>query len=260
MGVLRDNPIIWREAVPKPLRRVPPESWIALGLSASLIPATLVLTFMETEYDAILGLVTMSGWAACSVLIGMMHTARTIVQERVQGTWDALLLTRLRPREIVLGKLLAALLPLWAVGLILLPTCTALVPISQAPSPLLSPLYLYAGAIVAGFSFASIGLYCSMRCSTVGSAQLLAFLLASAVYLVASISTRFCWFIFRLPYRSFTLAFVIALGFELTLLPGLVALLRLIHQFGKLDAAHRGTSKGPLGAGPVAASPGVAGP
>jgi ABC-type transport system involved in multi-copper enzyme maturation permease subunit len=45
----------------------------------------------------------------------------SITLEREHKTWNALLLSRLKPREIILGKFWAALLPVWALLPIVLP-------------------------------------------------------------------------------------------------------------------------------------------
>lgn len=90
-------------------------------LLASLI-AGLPLLWSRAALHASLSVVGMIlyGWASVSTLIIPVLTSRAIARERLQGTWDGVILTRLTPAEIIFGKLFAALFPVWAVGLFFL--------------------------------------------------------------------------------------------------------------------------------------------
>ena len=215
LPAILDNPIIWREAMPRGLRRAAPGMCIAVIAAATLvflIAAVVAVRRMPVWADGVAEVIAY-GWAGTTALAATIRCSGAIVRERVLGTWDALILSRLGPRGIILGKLLAALLPLWTLGLALLPALIVL----AAPAPIgerfLVLLPAYGVAAFAGISFASLGLYCSMRASTPGGA------LATAVTLI--VLTLTC------------LSFIAFAG-------GFVALLYLLYRFHALDKAHRG--------------------
>jgi len=56
--------------------------------------------------------------AACA---GALCGSLAIVRDRQRGTWDAMILSRLRPREIIVGKFAVALIPCVLLGLWALP-------------------------------------------------------------------------------------------------------------------------------------------
>lgn len=240
MGVIIDNPILWREAVPRPLRRARPWHWVGLTLLIALLPVAIVLVLGDEE-TSVLGYVLIWIWALCTILIGMMHTCRSIVQERVQGTWDLLVLSRLRPHEIVFGKLLAALLPSWTLGFLLLPTAVCLIAMSRIPEPYLPLLYGYIVAVVGGAAAASLGLYCSMRCASVGNAQLLAFMIAFVTYAMTAIVMGVAVPVLAFGTESMILLIVVATLVLLT--PGIASLADLLYRFYRLDGAHRGAGQ-----------------
>jgi hypothetical protein len=172
--VVLDNPIIRREAVPRAIRRASPGVRQGLLAAALIGPAVLgvYLRSISDEFASIIGLVAVWAWAGLTVLVAALETSRAIGQERLQGTWDMLVLTRVGGRAIVAGKLLGALLPLWAVGVILLPFCLPLIYAPENPDWALHLLGAYAVATIAGTAAASLGLCCSMLFRTIFGAQL----------------------------------------------------------------------------------------
>lgn len=224
VGILRDNPILWREGTPKFLRRASPRARLALlaGLGIVSIGAALALYWTVSGWEGsgplAVGLAWV--WAGAAVLLVPARTARAIVRERQQGTWDAVILTRLRPSEIVWGKLLAAVTDFWALGLFLLPICLALdwkdvaagslIVALGDPPPLLLIALAYGTATIGALTAASFGLYVSMRTSSGGSALLWTYLLL--------------W-----------------LGGQITMLAGLIMLFVLPLRFVRMDRYHRTT-------------------
>jgi len=242
MGILRDNPIIWREAVPKRLRRASPLARLFLGAAAVLVPflAAAAWSVRAREYAYVLAYVLAFTWAGAAVVLALSQNSRSIVQERIQGTWDMLVLSRLRPAEIVLGKLLAALLPLWTVGFIILPTCLLLVLVSDPPQPLWYVICAYGIGTLGALSFGGLALYCSMRAGSVGGAQVLAFSLS---WLVLVLSNAVAIPLVFWPDLHPDLWALVLLRAATLLLPGLVLTVLAVWRFGALDAAHRGSKE-----------------
>ena len=157
---------------------------MSIGLAAGLLygGASLYLGSLRYAHPNLTVTFAVWMWAGITVLVVAAQTSRAIVQERAQGTWDALLLTRLRPREIVWGKLLGSLIPMWLLGIPLLPACLVAGARTPASSHLgywlsLSPLaFGLATATIGALGLGSLGLYASMRCSSVWAAQLWTFI------------------------------------------------------------------------------------
>lgn len=86
-------------------------------------------------------------------------TAGAITQEREQQTWNALLLSRLTPEEIVVGKLVASLLPAFVVLAVFAPLGLLAAAAGDIPAGqyLLSNLLLVTSAVF----YAAIALFCS---------------------------------------------------------------------------------------------------
>ncbi|NIM06894.1 MAG: hypothetical protein GTO55_10115 [Armatimonadetes bacterium] len=187
MGIIRDNPILWREGVPAPLRNstLRGQAIIAGVFAAVYIGGNLLLMNLKADDISILLPVVLSIWALVTLLIVPSHTARAIAQERVQGTWDAVVLTCLSPAEIIFGKLFSALLPMWGIGLLLLPTCLVCaakgVLFDADPEMQLSLLvFVYGAAVVASISVASVGIFFSLVCSSFLAALLWTYLVLLA--------------------------------------------------------------------------------
>lgn len=245
MGILADNPIIWREGVPRPLRRADPVVQLLCGAAGVLVPLLLAAYWLRLGLDdsEMLGYLVAYAWAGGAVVIALSNGARSIAQERAQGTWDALVVSRLGAAGIVLGKLASLVLPLWAVGLVLLPSCVLLVGMGREGS-FSHLVYAYVAATLGGGSLASLGLYCSMRCSSVSNAQLLSFLCVLALAVVSGGLMA----LLGMPFDTFMGVF----GAALFVVPGLLAALDLIVRFNELDAYGR---EGPGAASAAAARP-----
>jgi len=177
MGIIRDNPVFWREGVPKPFRRASPNRWAAIFLGAAVF-SLLGGDFLASQrWDSadLLALMFAWLWSAATLIIVPGQTAQAIVKERLQGTWDAVILTRLRLPEILFGKLFAILIPMWLGGLFFLPACLMLAAAAGSPAEmqyaLLSVACAYAAAVIGGLGFGALGLLFSMRCSSAASAQ-----------------------------------------------------------------------------------------
>lgn len=260
---LLDNPILRREAVPRLIRRASPNTraiLAAFALACSLVVGVF-LAGIGGQLGGVIAYAAVYTWAGLTVVFAALHASRSIAQERMSGTWDALVMSRLRGRGIVLGKLLGVLLPLWAVGLLLLPVVLPVALASREPLVVLGyVLIAYASALIPGAAAASLGLYCSMRCRTIMSAQFLTIVLG----VIISMVTPFGHTMMVLPmgllaavagapfgYATFLYGIV---GAVLPLLPGFIMLWLLLARFDTLDAYHRGSSNGKAA---TASSPGV---
>jgi ABC-type transport system involved in multi-copper enzyme maturation permease subunit len=244
MGILVDNPIIWREGVPKALRRADPNVLVLAG-GASVLFLFLGAAYLgnlRVEGADFLGYLAAACWSGATVLVTISHTSRSIAHERFQGTWDLLVLSRLRPVDIVLGKLFAVLLPLWFVGLMALPGCLALV-LGQASDMLPLLAYTCATAVLASISFGGLGLYFSMRCASAGSALVAAFLSVLGLSTIGNVIVGAFLALVGPELSILPWAHLVFSG-AVILLPGFVALLDLVWRFDRLDAAHRGLRRG----------------
>jgi hypothetical protein len=124
MAMIWDNPIFAKECLPRPLRRISRWQWLVIGMLAIavflavayFIPLPRSITADDRIY------VLPKCWGLVTIIWVAIMSSRAILKERQQGTLDALLLSRLRPREIMSGKLAALLLPCWLIGLLILPS------------------------------------------------------------------------------------------------------------------------------------------
>jgi ABC-type transport system involved in cytochrome c biogenesis permease component len=209
MGILRDNPILWREGVPRILRRASPRTHLRLAAGLVLLSigaAVAAHRFTRNWEDpGLLASLIAVAWAAATVILAPARTARGVVGERQQGTWEAIVLTRLRPGEIVVGKLLGALAPLWIMGLLLLPACLALMGNTRNDFDLRSAhqfvgISFAAGLIGAPF-FAAQGLFISMLTSTVTAAFAWTYLVIALAWPVAPLSGTIAFLALLLRFR-----------------------------------------------------------
>lgn len=175
-----------------------------------------------------------------AVFVPAVQTSRAIVWERQRGSWDGLLMSSLRPRDIVLGKLLSALLPFWVVGLILAPF---LIVTRYAWEPVLG--FIEEGNLLARFltalafsaAFASLGLWSSLRARGESPAQFLTLMMITGSYLVAEITTRIVAGLFAVGMPPPGYADVLM---PVTVcLPGAVAIADLLLRFRKLELLGR---------------------
>jgi hypothetical protein len=238
---LLDNPILRREAVPRLIRRVSPNTravLAVLALGGSFVLGAYLAAISE-GFSEVIATAAVSVWSGLSVLVAAFSSSRSIAQERMSGTWDALIMSRLGGRGIVLGKLLGTLLPLWALGVILLPMVLLLLAANwsrAAPEVPYTVLAAYGMAVGGGTAAASLGLYCSMRCRTVASAQFLMIVLGVTITMVAqfgAIMTVLPVLILESP-----VPYAVVHG-TLLLLPGFLMLVDLLTRFDTLERYHR---------------------
>jgi len=242
MHPLLDNPIIRREAVPRALRRASPGARVAMAALATLalpVGAGYVVARQPDLTDA-LAYVVVCAWAGIAVIVATIVCCRTIAGERALNTWDAVVMSRLGPKGIVLGKLLAILLPLWMLGLILAPAFVFLLafgPMRENPLDLAYLLIPYGIALIAGVSFASLGLYFSLICSGAAMAET-----TTAVVIVLLMVIAY-------PVQARVLEPLVYHGPEevvggvifalIVLTPGFLALGHMLYRFDALDRIRR---------------------
>jgi ABC-type transport system involved in multi-copper enzyme maturation permease subunit len=172
---LWDNSIIHREGVPRRLRQMKRWKLFALVLVVGVGEVLIALSLVDPLGGAthVIALIAGTIWAGLAVLLAALHGARTIAQERASGTWDQVIVSSLSRRQIVMGKLLGTLLPLWLPGVVLLPFIGVLLMVAPDPLPAAAWMALiYAFALVGGVCAASLGLWWSLRARSVFSAQL----------------------------------------------------------------------------------------
>ncbi len=243
---LLDNPILRREAVPRIIRRASPRVRVILAvvaLGGSFVLGAYLATISE-GFSEVIARAAASAWSGLSLLVAAFSSSRSITQERMSGTWDALIMSRLGGRGIVLGKLLGTLLPLWSVGVILLPVVVLLLAASRPdPAILYAILTAYGAVIVGGVAATSLGLYCSMRCRAVASAQFLTIVLAFIITMVAQFGARSLMFAVGDMSGEYVYSGVLygVVYFTLLLTPGFLMLLDLLTRFDTLDGYHRRT-------------------
>jgi MFS family permease len=254
MHPLLDNPIIRREAMPRIMRRIKRGRRIILMLGTMLVVGPLVALYLVAARPALAGRAAIAIafiYAALTILISTMRSCRAIVEERALQTWDALLMSRLGTARIVLGKLVASLLPMWTVGLMLSPMLVLASTLSPVRGRYDLIVLAYGIAVVASFSFASLGLRFSMRSTNAASAQLTAALVIAMIFGLGGIAAMFITGIFAgllaiglmILGSRFDPAFGVNLYLIIfaivVLLPGPLALLDLLVRFNGLDRAWR---------------------
>jgi ABC-2 type transport system permease protein len=134
---------------------------VLLGLMTFLLATNTELNLIPPKEMVFL---TLQNAISFGVFIGMIIGADAISGERERGTLEVLLLTPASRRQIVLGKLLAALTPWPAAYLISIPT---LIVVAQGNDVLTQALVI--GAIlgtVLAIAFASFGLLVSTWCNS----------------------------------------------------------------------------------------------
>jgi ABC-2 type transport system permease protein len=134
---------------------------VLLGLMTFLLATNTELNLIPPKEMVFL---TLQNAISFGVFIGMIIGADSISGERERGTLEVLLLTPASRRQLVLGKLLAALTPWPAAYLISIPT---LIVVAQGNDVLGQALWLGAilGTILA-IAFASFGLLVSTWCNS----------------------------------------------------------------------------------------------
>jgi ABC-2 type transport system permease protein len=123
--------------------------------------------------------------AVIALLVGLIVTALSVARERELGTFDQLMVSPLRTREILIGKLIPPLL----IGLTHV-TLYVLVARLIFQVPLRGSLVLlYASAIVYLAAVVGVGLFISSLCSTQQQAILGAFLFIAPATLLSGFAT-----------------------------------------------------------------------
>jgi len=242
---ISDNPILRYGAVPKRLRRLSGRAQVAVLGGAT------VLCFLAAVYAAVtireaveaIGQIILWIWALLTVLVSGLQVAGSIVSERDRKTWDALILTRLRPAEIVLGKLFGVLLPLWTMGAVVLPGLMVLTSfrgdLGQWRTEWWYVLVVFGSTLVVSASFCSLAIYCSMCCRSVLVAQLMLFGIGFGAHVAAATITGLLgWALFSgLGWAAAKLtAWLVGGSYCLLLLsPGFIAGGFAIGRFRQLD-------------------------
>lgn len=135
---------------------------------------------LETRWNMIPSLI-----AALSMLQVLMLTALSVAREREQGTFDQLLVTPLRPTEIMIGKAVPSIL----IGLVQ-STIILLLALFWFHIPFQgSPVTLYFGLILFMTAAVGIGLALSAFAATMQQAMLYAFVLLMPMMLLSGLTS-----------------------------------------------------------------------
>lgn len=121
---------------------------------------------------------------ACLLAPGL--TAATLVAERQRGTWEMLVVTPLKPRQLILGKLAAQLISIVTLAAAVLPF--GLAPLLHAEVDLAAVAATLIVGPVSVLGLAVLGLLASARCRTVAAATATAYALCLALLLVVPIA------------------------------------------------------------------------
>jgi ABC-2 type transport system permease protein len=120
-----------------------------------------------------------------TLVVALILTSLSIARERELGTFDQILVSPLRPFEILLGKLLPALFISVAESSIII-----LIALFFFDVPLVGPLWLlYIGLVIFLFSMSGIGLFVSALSSTQQQAILGAFVVMLPSILLSGFAT-----------------------------------------------------------------------
>lgn len=120
-----------------------------------------------------------------TMLIGLVVTALSVARERELGTFDQLLVSPLLPVEIIIGKMVPAIIIGLAEGTVIVLSAVYLFGIPMQGSPLL----LYFGMFVFICSVIGVGLFISSLCSTQQQAILGAYVFMSPAVLLSGFAT-----------------------------------------------------------------------
>ncbi|MDP1834975.1 MAG: ABC transporter permease [Chlamydiales bacterium] len=120
-----------------------------------------------------------------TMLVALVVTAMSVAREREMGTFDQLLVSPLSPIEIMIGKLIPAMIIGIAEGSIII-----FVGIFLFQVPFMGELWLlYAGLLVFVAAVVGIGLFISSLCSTQQQAILGSFVFTSPAVLLSGFAT-----------------------------------------------------------------------
>jgi len=211
MDLVNDNPSFAREGFPRFWRRGSRMKRMMIAfvyIILAMWPTAAVIQFWEPLGAAANGmlpgilLAPLSYWPAfLAPVIAPALTAGAIAGERERRSWDLLVLTRLTAREIVWGKLLSRLMPLFWITLPFIPLMVTLLVLSGGANPWMSvsafsmratpkvlqawPLTVlpWVGGLLVAFANAVMALYVSFRSSSTRSAMIVAYGIAVGAYM-----------------------------------------------------------------------------
>lgn len=196
MSVWTDNPVLRKEIATRlSLRRQSRVNRIAVAaLCAVVVPllywftgrALLQPQMSPREAIDTYGIFVVGIETGLLTLMAPTLAAGAITIEREKQTWNALLLSRLRPAEIVLGKYVGSLLPVAVVLGIFLPI--NVVAALRADMSLSRFVLSHAVLIATGLLFGAIGLFCSWACRRTQVATSVATLLVALVVLGSALA------------------------------------------------------------------------
>lgn len=149
-----------------------------------------------------------------TMMIGLMVTTLSVAREREMGTFDQLLVSPLSPIEIMIGKMVPALVIAMIEG-----TIIVLAAIFVFKIPLNGFwLYLYFGMFVYLTSVVGIGLFISTLCSTQQQAILGTFLFMSPAVLLSGFATP----VENIPYWLQQMTYLNPLRYYLVIAKGVL--------------------------------------
>lgn len=124
-------------------------------------------------------------FGSITMIVAMILTALSIARERELGTFEQILVTPLRPFEILLGKLLPALLISTFESTLILFAAVFMFDVPLAGSMIL----LYTGVVIFLFSMSGIGLFISAISNTQQQAILGSFIFMLPSFLLSGFAT-----------------------------------------------------------------------
>jgi hypothetical protein len=271
--MLRDNPLFLKEIRPEFWQKSSRVSRYFMLAALALVlatPTALVLGYWRSIDDSTAGLLLglFSFWPSflCPALVPAL-IAGTIAGERERQTWDALVLTRLLPKDIIWGKLLARLFPLALLTLVLAPVAIAFV-IKAGPEGIATATTLFSHGtnhslsglffgwmlgLAVAFANGLLTIYISLRAKSARSALITSYAYVGGAYLLSSLLGFLLMmtllfsssYLARHSYQPLDESYVLLIisnAFALlwALLIPLLLLPQLINGFAKIDRKARG--------------------
>lgn len=165
MGTFIENPVLQKEVRGQlRARRQTRGARVAAAVFAAIVVLLLyyygaraILTGSSNARDAFVAMVTLQ--LTLVLFLAPSLTASAISQEREQQTWNALLLSRLSADEIVVGKIIARLLPAAAIVLLFVPLTILAAFVGEVGTAAFVLSYLL--IVFAGVFYAAVGLFFS---------------------------------------------------------------------------------------------------
>jgi ABC-type transport system involved in multi-copper enzyme maturation permease subunit len=123
---IASNPVFQKDLKSRlEMRRMPKWAAILIRLGVVMVIAlfyiSTIFQIFDRGEDRGLGYLLFSWMIFFAVILPPALASGSITLEREHQTWNALLLSRLKPTEIILGKFWAALLPVWGLLPVMLP-------------------------------------------------------------------------------------------------------------------------------------------